>query len=115
MNKGVVVFLKEERFVAELIAEGRSEPGPSGPAEERTPIGAPPDEEPSETTAPRGGGAPPAETEAGEGHIGQVDSQAEEQRGGLGREEGKVSSGGTGSRSRGRWRRKQRERAGSRI
>ncbi|CAL8300542.1 unnamed protein product [Arctogadus glacialis] len=73
-------------------AEGRPEPGPSGPAEERTPIGAPPDEGPSETTAPRGGGAPPAETEAGEGHIGQVDSQAEEQRGGLGREEGKVAA-----------------------
>ena len=55
-------------------AEGRPEPGPSGPAEERTHTGAPPDEEPAETTAPRGGGAPPAETEAGQGHSGQVDS-----------------------------------------
>ena len=54
-------------------AEGRPEPGPSGPAEERTHTGAPPDEEPEETTAP------PAETEAGEGHSRQVDSQAEEQ------------------------------------
>ncbi|CAL8301761.1 unnamed protein product [Gadus morhua 'NCC'] len=46
-------------------AEGRPEPGPSGPAEERTHTGAPPDEEPAETTAP------PAETEAGEGHSRQ--------------------------------------------
>ena len=96
-------------------AEGRPEPGPSGPAKERTHTGAPPDEEPAETTAPRGGGAPPAETEAGQGHSGQVDSQAEEQRGELGREEGQVAEeepaagvedvGGGGSG----------ERAGSRI
>ncbi|CAL8348774.1 unnamed protein product [Boreogadus saida] len=66
MNKGVVVFFKEEHFVAELIAEGRPEPGPSGPAEEHTQTGAPPDEEPAETTTPRGGGAPPAETEPAE-------------------------------------------------
>ncbi|CAL8301615.1 unnamed protein product [Gadus morhua 'NCC'] len=104
---------------AELLApdkaEGRPEPGPSGPAKERTHTGAPPDEEPAETTAPRGGGAPPAETEAGQGHSGQVDSQAEEQRGELGREEGQVAEeepaagvedvGGGGSG----------ERAGSRI
>ena len=38
-----------------------------------------------------GGGAPPAETEAGEEHSGQVDSQAEEQRVELGREEGQVA------------------------
>ncbi|CAL8383527.1 unnamed protein product [Arctogadus glacialis] len=64
----------QEDLLLGVGAEGRPEPGPSGPAEERTPIGAPPDEGPSETTAPRGGGAPPAETEAGEGHIGQTHS-----------------------------------------
>ncbi|CAL8275540.1 unnamed protein product [Arctogadus glacialis] len=107
------VSSEEEEEQAE--AEGRPEPGPSGPAEERTHTGAPPDEEPAETTAPRGGGAPPAETEAGEGHSRQVNSQAEEQRGELGREEGQVAEeepaagvedvGGGGSG----------ERAGSRI
>lgn len=77
-----------KRTLSSQAGRRASRAGAGGAAKERTRIGGPPGEEVAEAVAAWGAGVLTSEPEAGEGHSGQADSQAGDQ---------KAFSGGVGS------------------